>query len=93
MEAADLEPRWAEFQDLIREGVTYAYDDTTTQRDFERDWCGRGGEQWVADEGGELLGAFTLRANHPGRGAHVATAAYFVAQRARGRSLDRACAR
>lgn len=89
MEAADLEQLWAEFQDVIREGATYAYDNSTSLRDFERDWCGRGGEQWVADEGGEILGAFTLRANHPGRGSHVATASYFVARRARGRGLGR----
>jgi len=88
-EPRDLERLWTEFQDVIRESATYAYDNSTTLRDFERDWCGRGGEQWVADEGGEILGAFTLRANHPGRGSHVATASYFVTQRARGRGFGR----
>ncbi len=87
MEAADLEPLWVEFREVLREGATYAYDDATTQSDFERDWCGRGGEQWVAEDAGELLGAFTLRANHPGRGSHVGTASYFVAQRARRRGV------
>ena len=38
---------------------------------------------------GRVLGAYTLRANHPGRGSHVATASYLVAGAARGHGVGR----
>lgn len=89
MDIADLEPLWAAFQDVIREGESYVHDEATTLDEFALYWRGRGGEQWVEADADGLAGAYTLRANHPGRGSHVGTASYFVAPRARGRGLGR----
>ena len=75
---------WALFSAIFAEGTTYAPDEQTSESSFLADWFGRGGEQWVAEAEGKLLGAYTVRPNQPGRGAHVATASYGVAAEARG---------
>lgn len=80
---------WPLFQDILREGATYAQDESTTEVEFRTYWTGRGGEQWVAEIDGAVVGGFTLRANHPGRGAHVGTASYLVSPLARGHGVGR----
>jgi L-amino acid N-acyltransferase YncA len=87
MTPEDLNSLWPIFQEIIQEGSTYAHDETTTREEFAEYWNGRGGEQWVVHDGGRLLGSYTLRANQPGRGAHVATASYVVASHARGQGV------
>jgi ribosomal protein S18 acetylase RimI-like enzyme len=86
---ADADALWAIFREVIVEGTTYAPDEETSAEDFLRDWTGRGGEQWVAEGAGGVVGAYTLRRNQPGRGAHVATASYLVADSARGLGVGR----
>ncbi len=81
---ADAGALWGLFSAIFSEGTTYAADETTTQASFLQDWFGRGGEQWVAEAEGQVVGAYTLRPAQPGRGAHVATASYGVDASARG---------
>lgn len=81
---------WALFREVVVDGTTFAADERTTEEEFRRDWTGRGGEQWVAEDEGHVLGAYTLRPNHPGRGSHVATASYLVDAGERGRGIGRA---
>lgn len=88
----DIELLWPIFEALCQEGLTLAQDETTTAEAFEAYWTGRGGEQWTAIDEGRVVGGFTLRANHPGRGAHVGTATYIVAEHARGRGVGKALA-
>src|SRR5262245_32307599 len=83
----DLDPLWAIFRQIAEEGTTLAHDAQTTRAGFVESWLGRGGEQWVAESGGSVLGGYTVRANHPGRGSHVGTATYIVAQEARGQGV------
>jgi len=83
----DWDSLWLIFQDIIKEGTSYAYDAITTREQFVESWMGRGGEQWVACNDGQLLGAYTLRENQPGRGSHIATASYIVAASARGQRV------
>jgi L-amino acid N-acyltransferase YncA len=86
MVAADLDSVWRIFHAITVEGLMLAHDENTTREEFESYWVGRGGEQWIAEDE-RIQGAFTLRANHPGRGAHIATATYLVAPEARGKGL------
>jgi ribosomal protein S18 acetylase RimI-like enzyme len=85
----DAPALWRLFQQVILDGTTFAPDERTREEDFLRDWRERGGEQWVAVDDVRLLGAYTLRPNQPGRGAHVATASYLVDAGARGRGIGR----
>lgn len=89
MTRADLDALFEIFTEVVEGGDAYAQDIPGSLVDLEVYWCGRGGEQWVAESEGRMLGAYTLRANHPGRGAHVGTASYLVASAARGRGVGR----
>ncbi len=89
MASGDLAALHDIFADVVAGGDAYAQDTPGTALELEVYWCGRGGEQWVAESEGRVLGAYTLRANHPGRGAHVATASYLVAGAARGHGVGR----
>ncbi len=86
----DAAALWRLFSAIFAEGTTYASDEQTSEASFLQDWFGRGGEQWVAESEGRFLGAYTLRANQPGRGAHVATASYGVDAAGRGLGVGRA---
>lgn len=86
----DLQVLWVIFREVVEAGETYAHDATTTYADFETYWLGRGGEQWIAVAGSRIVGGYTLRPNHPGRGAHVGTASYLVSAAARGTGIGRA---
>ena len=95
----DLAGLWPIFKAVCGAGLTLVQDETTTAEAFEAYWTDRGGEQWTAVVEERVVGGFTLRSNHPGRGAHVGTATYIVAEHARSqgvgtelalRSLDRA---
>ena len=87
METTDLDTLWPLFHAITVEGLMLAQDETTTREAFEEYWLSRGGEQWIAHEQGRIQGAYTLRSNHPGRGAHIGTATYIVAADARGQGV------
>jgi L-amino acid N-acyltransferase YncA len=96
---ADADAVWKILAPTIRAGETY-----TLPRDFTREqsvdyWYARHHETFVAEETGEILGAYYLRANQQGGGSHVANCGYMTAPWAAGRgvasamcahSLDRA---
>jgi ribosomal protein S18 acetylase RimI-like enzyme len=89
-EAGDHDAIWSILEPTIRGGETY-----TLPRDLSRDqaldyWFAGGHEVFVADEGGDIVGTYFLRANQQGGGAHVANCGYMTAQRALGRGFARA---
>jgi L-amino acid N-acyltransferase YncA len=85
--SGDMTEVFAIFEPIAKDGSTYVHDESTTDGAFAEYWTGRGGEQWVASVDGRIVGSYTLRPNHPGRGAHVATASYIVAESARGKGV------
>ena len=52
-------------------------------------WTGPDRETFVAEEGGQVLGTYVLKANQLGGGAHVANCGYVTAARAKGRGIAR----
>jgi GNAT superfamily N-acetyltransferase len=90
MQPHDDAPLFRIFQHVLDEGATYVQEPSLTQPEFVDYWKARGGEQWVAEAERQILGGYTLRANHAGRGAHVATASYIVDAAARGHGVGRA---
>lgn len=77
------------FRVIVEDGTTLAQPAGTTLDEFVEYWSGRGGEQWIMEVDGRVAGGYTLRANQPGRGSHVATATYVVDPDCRGRGLGR----
>lgn len=85
----DKEAIWRILEPVIRAGETYPL-----PRDIERDaalayWLAPQHEVQVAVENSEIMGAYYLRANNAGGGAHVANCGYMVAGEATGRGVAR----
>ncbi len=89
---ADWPAAWAIVQPVVRAGDTFPYPLDLTEPDARAMWLdnGPGGRATVALVDGEVVGTAKMGRNRPGPGAHVATASFMVAGRARGRGVGRA---
>jgi len=90
---------WKILEPILRAGETYTLPRYFSRDDALRYWYAPHHENFVAEETGEILGAYYLRANQQGGGNHVANCGYMTAPWASGRgvasamcahSLDRA---
>jgi ribosomal protein S18 acetylase RimI-like enzyme len=86
----DADAIWAILEPTIRAGETY-----TLPRDLDRKnalayWFSPGHEVFVAEDDGEIVGTYFLKANQKGGGAHVANCGYMTAPHATGRGVARA---
>ena len=84
---ADANAIWEILEPTIRSGETY-----TLPRDMGREealayWFSAEHAVFVAEEGGEVLGTYYLRANQKGGGAHVCNCGYMTAARATQRGI------
>ena len=75
---------------IIRAGETYALPRDMTKGDALAHWFASDRDVFVADDEGQVVGTYYLRANRPGPGAHVANAGFMVADGADGRGIGRA---
>jgi GNAT superfamily N-acetyltransferase len=87
---SDADAIWAILEPTIRAGETY-----TLPREMTRDaalawWFAPAHEAFLAEENGEPVGTYFLRANQQGGGSHVANCGYITAPRATGRGVARA---
>ncbi|HEX2257881.1 MAG TPA: GNAT family N-acetyltransferase [Afifellaceae bacterium] len=89
---ADAPAIWAILEPVIREGETYALPRDMTYDEALAYWMAPVHEVFVAEEGGAVLGTYTMRPNQPGGGSHVANCGYVVARAAEGRGIARAMA-
>jgi RimJ/RimL family protein N-acetyltransferase len=83
----DANAIWAILEPTIRAGETY-----TLPRDMERNqalayWFSPGHAVFVAEQDGEVVGSYYLRANQKGGGGHVCNCGYMTAARASGRGV------
>jgi ribosomal protein S18 acetylase RimI-like enzyme len=88
--SADTDVIWSILEPTIRAGET-----VPLPRDMSRDealayWFSPGHEVFVAENEGEILGTYYLRANQTGSGSHVANCGYMTASHATGRGVARA---
>lgn len=88
--AVDGDAIWAILELVIRAGETYPL-----PRDMDRQtalayWFSPGHEVFVAEDRGEIVGTYFLKANQKGGGAHVANCGYMTAPQATGRGIARA---
>ncbi|HKW62422.1 MAG TPA: GNAT family N-acetyltransferase [Candidatus Acidoferrum sp.] len=81
---------WAILEPIIRAGETYTQPRDMSQKDALGFWLTPGHEVFVAEENGEIVGTYFLKANQKGGGAHVANCGYMTAPHATGRGVARA---
>jgi L-amino acid N-acyltransferase YncA len=78
------------FRDVVAEGETYVYRETLTSDEARALWIdGPSTETVVALVDGVILGTAKFGPNRTGRGAHVSTASFMVADAARGQGIGR----
>ena len=88
---ADWPQIWPFFSDPVRAGETYAYPDDLTPEAARQLWMEPA--PWacvVFEHQGEVVGSAKMGPNRPGRGSHIGTASFMVAQAARGHGVGRA---
>jgi len=87
--ASDSDAIWKILEPVIRGGDTYTLPADMPREDALAYWNSPGHEVFVAEENGEILGTYYLRANQKGGGAHVANCGYITAPWASGRGIAR----
>jgi len=87
--ASDGDAIWRILEPVIRGGDTYTLPTDMNLKDALAYWNSPGHEVFVAEENGEIVGTYYLRANQKGGGAHVANCGYMTAPWASGRGVAR----
>jgi L-amino acid N-acyltransferase YncA len=87
---SDSDAIWKILEPVIRGADTYTLPREMNREDALAYWNSSGHEVFVAEENGEILGTYYLRANQKGGGAHVANCGYMTAPWATGRGVARA---
>lgn len=85
----DVVAIWAIIGPTIRAGETYAIDPAITEEAAIARWLGPDRETFVAEQDGQVVGTYYIRANQEGGGAHVANCGYMTAQAQAGRGVAR----
>jgi ribosomal protein S18 acetylase RimI-like enzyme len=88
--ASDSDAIWKILEPVIRGGDTYTLPQDMSREDALAYWNSPGHEVFIAEENGEIVGTYYLRANQKGGGAHVANCGYMTAPWASGRGVARA---
>ncbi len=86
----DFDAMWHIFEDVVAGGDAYVVDPGTPREDTRAYWLGPGVEPFVATVDDRIVGMYRLVANLPGRGSHVANAAFMVSPQAQGRGVGKA---
>ena len=89
MTAADFERFWPTFKAVVQAQETYAYDPALSLEQARELWLKLPQHTLVAEQDGELLGSYYLKANAAGPGNHVCNCGYMVSEAARGRGVAR----
>ena len=87
---SDSDAIWKIFQEVIAASETYPIEpDIPRERALEY-WSKHNAHVCVAEKDGKIIGSYTLHQNQAAGGAHVANAAFIVANEARGQGIGRA---
>jgi ribosomal protein S18 acetylase RimI-like enzyme len=89
MAAAEFPQVWPIFREIIAAGDSYAFDSAMTVDQAQRLWTTPPTRPFVAIHEGRTVGTYMLRPVQPGRGNHIANAAFMVASAARGHGIAR----
>jgi len=91
-DTTDAEAIWQIFQQTIAEGTAFVFTPETSREEFLAYWFGPKAHAYVALIEDRIAGSYMIRPNMPGRGSHVANAAYMTAEEFRGRGGGKAMA-
>lgn len=80
---------WEIIRPTIRAGETYALDCDLSEDGALAYWLGPDRDTFVADEDGDLVGTYYIRANQAGGGRHVCNCGYMTAAHATGQGIAR----
>ena len=80
---------WQIIKAVIATGDTYVFAPDSTEDEMISYWFSTEKYVYVAEEDGEIVGTFWLKANQPALGSHVCNAAYMVAPDAFGKGIGR----
>jgi ribosomal protein S18 acetylase RimI-like enzyme len=86
----DADAIWPILEPTIRAGETYTLPREMTREQALAYWFEDGHDVFVAEQDGQILGTYFLRANQNGGGSHVANCGYMTAAQAFGRGIARA---
>src|SRR5437870_6341586 len=99
-EDSDRDAIWKIFQEVIAAGETYPLDPQISREDALAYWFQNNARVYVAEldrlnrsspeQRSQIVGSYTVHPNQSGGGAHVANAAFIVAEAARGQGIGRA---
>jgi len=89
----DHDAIWKILEPVIRAGETYALPREMSREAALAYWLADDREVFVAEQSGEVVGTYCMRANQPGGGSHVANCGYVTAPWASGRGVARAMCR
>ena len=87
---SDDDAIWAILEPTFRAGETYPIPRDVSRAEALDYWRTPGHTVFVAEDAGQIVGTYYLRANNKGGGAHVANCGYIVAAGAQGRGVARA---
>jgi L-amino acid N-acyltransferase YncA len=88
--AADDDAIWGILEPVFRAGETYPIPRDISRADGLAYWRNVSHTVFVAEDDGQIVGTYYLRANNRGGGAHVANCGYITAPGATGRGVARA---
>ncbi len=75
---------------VFREGSTYTIDPDIGEADALAYWLSPDKDAFVAEDDGEIVGTYYMRANQAGGGRHVCNCGYITDARTTGRGIARA---
>ncbi len=85
--AADFPAVLELFRQVVASGDTYAYPPDTSREQAQRWWLDPPAMPFVAEDGGRIVGSYSLKPNQPGLGDHVANCGYMTDPAFRGRGI------
>ncbi len=80
---------WQIIKAVIATGDTYVFAPDSPEAEMIAYWFSPEKYVYVAEEDGEILGTYWIKANQPGLGSHVGNGAYMVSPNAKGKGIGR----
>jgi ribosomal protein S18 acetylase RimI-like enzyme len=80
---------WRIIESVIAGGDTYVFPPDSPEDEMLAYWFSPEKFVYVAEDDGEILGTYWIKANQPGLGSHVGNGAYMVSANAKGKGIGR----